>query len=280
MISVIILTKDEERNLPIALESLRGLAAQVFVVDSGSSDRTVEIARSFGCTVVQHPFTTHAHQVNWAIDNLSIRTDWVMRLDADERLTPELREELSAKLPKFAAETTGLLLKRRVYFWGRWIRHGGYYPLWLLRIWRPGAAVCEDREMDEHMLLKHGRLERLDNDIIDENRKDLSFWIEKHNVYATREVAAVRRQQSEIDPVRTGPNVARKRRLKQSLYGRSPKFVRAFCYWILRYVFLLGFLDGRAGFVFHFLQGFWYRLLVDAKLAEAEAADRQSSTLA
>jgi len=279
VISVVILTKDEERNLPFALESLRGLAAKIFVVDSGSTDRTLEIAASFGCTIVSHPFTTHARQLNWALENLPINTEWVMRLDADERLTPELRTELQNTLAAVPPDVTGLMLKRRVYFWGRWIRHGGYYPVWLLRVWRKGAATCEDRDMDEHMLLLNGRIGRLQNDIIDENRKGISFWIEKHNLYASKEAASVR-MPSDAETEKMGGPISRRRRLKQGLYERSPRFLRAFCYWIFRYVFLLGFLDGRAGFVFHFLQAFWYRLLVDAKLAEAEAGEGRQPTRA
>jgi len=269
-LSVVILTMDEEQNLPVALQSLAGLGVEVFVVDSGSSDGTIEIARSAGCTVASHDFTTHATQLNWALDNLPLESDWVMRLDADERLTAELAAELREKLARLPPDISGLMVKRRVYFWGRWIKHGGYYPTWLLRIWRRGSAVCEDRDMDEHMLIARGRIERLEHDIIDENRKGLGFWIDKHNRYAAREVAALGAAASEVDAARAGKSVARKRFLKERLYGRSPRFLRAFFYWAYRYFFLLGFLDGKPGFVFHFLQGFWYRLLVDAKMEEAE----------
>ena len=188
MLSVVILTLNEEANLPLALASLRGLNAEVFVVDSGSTDRTLEIARAAGCHVVEHPFESQAHQLNWTLDTLPIGTPWVMRLDADERLTPELAQELADRLPALPDDVTGLLVKRRVYFWGRWIRHGGYYPTWLLRIWRHGRARCEQRWMDEHMVVGGGRTLRLDQDIIDENHKGLTFWTDKHNRYADREV--------------------------------------------------------------------------------------------
>jgi hypothetical protein len=194
-----------------------------------------------------------------------------MRLDADERLTPELAEELSARLAALPGDATALLVKRRVYFWGRWIRHGGYYPTWLLRIWRHGRARCEQRWMDEHMIVDGGRTLRLDHDIIDENHKGLTFWTDKHNRYADREVIdllALRER------ARTGGALddqpGSRRWLKENLYGRAPLFWRAFGYWFYRYVLRLGFLDGRPGLVFHFLQGFWYRFLVDAKLAERQ----------
>jgi hypothetical protein len=191
-----------------------------------------------------------------------------MRLDADERLTPELAEELPRKLSAAPAEVTGFELKRRVYFWGRWIRYGGYYPTWLFRVWRTGTAVSEARWMDEHIVSLHGHVERLDHDIIDENNKGLGFWIDKHNRYADREVKDLLRA-AEPTATSVGGQAARKRWMKENLYRRSPPFVRAFAYWALRYGPLGGFLDGKPGLVFHFLQGFWYRFLVDAKLEEA-----------
>src|SRR6266436_1019768 len=139
-VSVIILTYNEEVNLPACLDSLKGLACEVFVVDSGSTDRTVEIARLCGAEVAFHEFQTQAQQLNWALDHLSFKGDWLLRMDADERLTPELAQELATRLPTFPSEITGLYIKRRTYFMGRWIRHGGYYPTWILRVWRTGKA--------------------------------------------------------------------------------------------------------------------------------------------
>lgn len=268
-LSVIILTRDEEKNLPFALDSLAGTGAQIFVVDSGSRDRTCEMARERGCSVVSHPFETHARQLNWVLDNLPLNTDWVMRLDADESLTEALKAELIQKLETLPGEVTGLMVKRRVLFWGRWIRHGGYYPTWLLRIWRRGEARCEDRAMDEHMLVSSGRIEKLENDIIDENRKGLAFWIDKHNRFSDNEVASLQ-SDGTVTVREAGGPTARKRLFKNQLYGRLPRFLRAFLYWSFRYFILLGFLDGAAGFVFHFLQGFWYRLVIDAKIHELE----------
>ena len=196
-----------------------------------------------------------------------------MRLDADERLTPELAQELADRLPALPDDVTGLLVKRRVYFWGRWIRHGGYYPTWLLRIWRHGRARCEQRWMDEHMIVDGGRTLRLDQDIIDENHKGLTFWTDKHNRYADREVKdllALRDRTRTAAALDDQPGS--RRWLKENLYGRAPLFWRAFGYWFYRYVLRLGFLDGRPGLVFHFLQGFWYRFLVDAKLVELQRA--------
>lgn len=268
LLSVIILTMNEELNLPFCLESLKGLNADVFVVDSGSTDRTDDIAKSFGVCMVGHPFENYARQFNWALSNLPITTPWCMRLDADENLTRELVAELRNTLPVVTNETMGFIIKRRVHFLGRWMRHGCYYPVWLLRVWRTGTARCEDRWMDEHMVISQGSVISLKNDIIDENHKGLSFWVEKHNHYADREVRdlLMMHRGQRRDELLGQP--ASRRRLKRNLYCKAPLFFRAFLYWFYRYFFCLGFLDGLPGLVFHFLQAFWYRFLVDAKLYE------------
>lgn len=274
LISVVVLTRDEQIHLSHCLESLASLDAQVFVVDSGSNDQTCTIAAAAGCRVIQHEWAGYAAQFNWALDHLPIDTPWVMRLDADERLTPELANELNTRLPKLAPEVGGLLIKRRVYFWGRWIRHGGYYPTWLLRVWRTGRIRYETRNMDEHPLLLQGSTLRLRHDLIDENRKGLGHWIDKHNRYADLEVAdLLSPSREQADP--TGP-ASRRRWLKRRIYQRSPLFLRAVLYWSYRYFLRLGVLDGRAGLVFHFLQALWYRWLVDAKLVEARANQPRS----
>ncbi len=276
-LSIVILTKDEEANLPRTLKSVAPLGAAVYVVDSGSTDRTLDIARSFGCTVATRAFTTYADQLNWALENLPLESRWVMRLDADERFTPELVEELREVLPGAPATVTGFELKRRVYFWGRWIRHGGYYPTWLFRIWRRGTARCEPRWMDEHMVSTGGAVRKLRHDIIDENHKGLTFWVDKHNRYADREVKDLLAIAAERRRISVTGQAGQRRWLKANVYARSPRFLRAFAYWFLRYFVQLGFLDGVPGLVFHFNQALWYRLLVDAKLRELERSDREAA---
>ncbi|MDX1976744.1 MAG: glycosyltransferase family 2 protein [Pseudanabaenaceae cyanobacterium bins.68] len=270
ILSFIILTKNEELNLATCLDSLQSLKAPVFIVDSGSTDATVAIAKSYGCEVVEHPFINQAQQLNWALANLKIDSDWVMRLDADERLTPELAAELLTALADAPPQISGYQAKRRVYFMGKWIRHGGYYPIWLLRVWRQGKAVCELRCMDEHMLLTEGSLGSLKFDFIDDNRKDLTFWTDKHNLYSDREVEDLLNQAPDQllqdSSGKLQQQSRQKRWLKKNLYGNLPLFTRPFLYFIYRYIFQLGFMDGRTGLVFHFLQGFWYRFLIDAKL--------------
>ncbi|MBW4509729.1 MAG: glycosyltransferase family 2 protein [Scytonematopsis contorta HA4267-MV1] len=272
LVSVIILTKNEAANLPTCLASLQALNAEIFIVDSGSSDETVNIALQSGCRVFNNPFQNHATQINWALENLPITTPWIMRLDADERLTPELIKELQKTLPQTPKDITGYQVKRRVFFMGRWIRHGGYYPTWLLRVWRTGMGTCEQRWMDEHIILSQGKIANLKHDIIDENKKGLSFWTEKHNRYTDRELKDIlgltAEEQDKLLKENQFSQASQRRWVKKNLYGHSPLFLRALIYFLMRYVIGLGFLDGMEGLIFHFLQGFWYRFLVDAKIYE------------
>ena len=271
--SVIVLTHNEEANLGFLLKSVVEWAEAVYVVDSGSTDATVEIAKSYGAQVYFHPWKTYADQLNWALDELPITTEWVMRMDADEYVTDELAKEISEKIPTLPPDIMGLHLKRRVHFMGRWIKHGSYYPTWLLRIFRNKMGRCEALWMDEHIVLLSGTARRLEHDIVDENHKGLSFWTVKHEKYAQRELLDLLAlnegsQANEIKAALFGEQDRRKRWLKNNFYSRSPLFIRALLYFLYRYLLRLGFLDGVEGLIFHFLQGFWYRFYVDAKLWE------------
>lgn len=265
-VAAIVLTKNEERDLPACLESLEGVADELYVVDSGSTDRTVEIAHRFGAMVLEHEFVSHAAQLNWALENIRTGAEWFFRIDADERVSPELKESLRKRLPGLPPDVTGVLVPLRVQFLGKGLRWGGVYPVWLLRLWRRDAARCEDSWMDEHMLLGHGQARRISGDLIHVIPKSLSEWTRKHNWYAERECRDI------LDGVRRARDFegqARVRKfLKQSVYLKLPLFHRAFLYWFYRYFLRLGFLDGKEGLVYHFLQALWYRFLVDAKLFE------------
>jgi len=292
-VSVIILTYNEELNLENCLKSVAGLASEVFIVDSYSKDKTLEIAKKYSCKIVKHPFENQAKQFNWALDNLKIKTEWILRLDADEYLTDELKKEIIETLskeeisinqlnPHKSASTiiNGFYIKRRVHFMGRWMKYGGYYPAWFLRLFRYGKARYEEREVDEHAVLLSGQASRLKNDFIDENRQKLEWWIGKQNNHSSREVLALLREGEEENKIRVSPSffgnqAEQKRWLKEKLFMKSPMFFRAWLYFIYRYFFRLGFLDGKEGLVFHFLQGFWYRFLVDAKIYEAKMKARE-----
>lgn len=275
-ISVLILTHNEEKNIGKCIDSILPLTPRVFVVDSGSTDATVELCEGRGAVVARHPWKTYADQFNWGLDHCDLGSDWVMRMDADEELTPELVEQLRAFLADPPAGVSGVYVKRRVYFMGRWIRHGGYYPTWLLRVFRRGKGRCEALWMDEHIVV-NGATMQIDADIIDKNNKDLTFWTDKHNKYASREVLDIvgqrHRAGDEVLEASLGSSQAQSRRwLKDRIYGRVPLFVRPWLYFLYRYFLRLGFLDGKEGLIFHTLQGFWYRFLVDAKLYEHRRA--------
>ena len=273
-LTVVILTKNEEKNLPKCIASFRGVASRFVIVDSHSTDQTVEVAKRLGADVYINDWVNYATQLNWALTHTQIQTAWTMRMDADEELTPELAAELEKGLDRLGPKVSGVELKRRIYFLGSWIRHGGIYPTWVLRIFRTGQAECEQTVMDEHMLLRQGEAVRFQEDFIDNNTKDIAWWIQKHNWYSDREVVdymGKQRQLEENDVVRPrlfGSQAQRKRGIKYMFYYRTPLMRRAHWYFLYRYILKLGFLDGKAGLIYHFLQGYWYRFLVDAKLYE------------
>ncbi len=275
-LSVIILTRDEEINLPNALQSVLDWASEVIIVDSGSTDKTKEIAKQYGARFVEHnEYKNQAQQFNWALDNAGVKYEWILKLDADEYITPELRGEIQQKLESAPADISGFYMKRRVYFMGKWMKHGGYYPTWFLRLWRNGKAKMEEREMDEHAILD-GRAERLANDFVDDNKKPLKFWIAKHNDFSSREAEARLREERNAHVSTAGGRPGQQNWFKQNFYLKFPMFYRAYMYFFYRYVIRLGFLDGREGLIFHFLQGCWHQFLIDAKTFEATKNVRRS----
>ena len=271
-ISVIILTYNEEFNIEKCLESVHGWADEIFIVDSYSTDKTLEIAKEYTDKIYQHAFETQARQIKWSQDSLPVSNEWILRLDADERLPKELKEEIETILPQLDKDINGIYLNLRVHFMGRWIRYGGHYPFLLLRIWRKEHGSIEDRFMDERIVV-NGKTITLRHDFIEDDRKNLTIWIDKQNNYSSREVKQLLLNNSEGKQISVkaslfGNKIQRKRWLKDDLYATLPIFLRAFLYFLYRYFFRLGFLDGKEGLIFHFLQGFWYRFLVDAKVYE------------
>lgn len=278
-LAVVILTFNEERHLARALASIAGIAAEVFVIDSFSTDKTVEIARAHGAAVLQNKFINYAKQFQWGLDHAPITASWIMRLDADEIIEADLADKIRNELPALPADVAGVNLKRKHIFLGRWIRHGGRYPLLLLRIWRRGLGRIEDRWMDEHIILQGGRTVTFEGGFADHNLNDLTFFTDKHNKYATREAIDVINQrrglfQRDVDLIAEegSRQAAIKRWVKEKLYNRIPYQVSTPAYFLYRQIVQLGFLDGKEGLVYHGLQGFWYRFLVGAKVQELEAA--------
>jgi glycosyltransferase involved in cell wall biosynthesis len=277
----VILTFNEERHLARCIASVKEIVSAIVVADCFSTDATLEIARAQGARVIQHEWVNHATQFNWALTQLDADTDWVLRIDADEILTPELRTEIQDRLPATGPEIDGVYCSRRMTFQGRLIRHGGVFPVRVLRLFRYGRGQCENRWMDEHIKVA-GPTVDFRGELIDDNLNSLTWWTDKHNRYASREAVDLLNLEYGFMPhdsvasLRGGSQAGIKRWLKEVVYARLPGGFRAFAYFFYRYVIRLGFLDGPAGTAFHFLQGFWYRYLVDAKVAEVKRVMRET----
>lgn len=280
-LTVVILTKNEQRHISRALVSVAAIADRVVVIDSGSTDRTAEIARDAGAEVLTRPWVNYATQFNWALGQLPDDTDWVLRLDADEIVTNGLAAEIQQRLQGLPGSTSGVFVSRRMTFLGRPIRWGGLFPVRVLRLFRHGKGRCENRWMDEHILIE-GETASFNGEIVDDNLNSLSWWTDKHNAYASREVVDLLNLQygfmahETVADLRGGQQAGAKRWIKEKVYTHLPGGVRAFIYFLYRYMVRLGFLDGIEGTAFHVLQGFWYRYLVDMKLHEVKSYMRRN----
>lgn len=275
-VAVIVLTLDEEINLPDCIASLDGLDHDLYVVDSGSKDRTKELACAASATVFSHPFENYAKQRNWAQAQLPPSYRWVLHLDADERLTPELAAEIRTVVGLDDEKVNGWMMRQRTVFLGRWIRHGAHYPVWHLRLFRPACGRCEDRKYDQHFIVE-GVVRRMDNDYIDVIASDLATWTTRHLRWVKAEVDELSSVETpsgaSVSPSLFGSPIQRRRWLRQRLYNRAPPFARAVGYWAYRYFFRLGFLDGVEGLIFHFLQGLWLRMMIDIELWQRSRQD-------
>jgi len=277
-LAAIVLTWNEEENLPACLESLRGWVPTIVVVDSGSTDRTREIAVEHGAHVLEHPFESHTRQWQWALEYAALDAEWILGLDADQAVTPELRasiEQLFSRRDPRLQSRHGFFLNRRQIFRGRWIRHGGYYPKYLLKLFRRDAVRFDPTDLMDHHFHVDGPVEPLDGDLIERNRKEdvISFWLTKHVRYAEL-LAQEERLRGDASATGAQPDLfgspdQRVAWMKRRWYT-LPRYWRAGAYFLYRYVFRLGFLDGKEGFVFHALQAFWLRLIVDVNLDELE----------
>lgn len=275
-ITVIILTYNEDLHIARCINSLLPIVKEIFVIDSFSTDNTVQLAESMGAKVFQRPWKNHADQFQWGLDNCPIQTSWVMRMDADEYLEPPLIDEILRKFSKLPTDVSGICLNRKHFFLGRWIKHGDRYPLVLLRIWKAGQAHIEARWMDEHIILDAGKAVTFDGDFVDDNLNTVAWFIEKHNRYASREMVDILNQKYHLFAQDNSMGESErgqaklKRLVKENIYNKLPIFIRPLLYFFYRYFLRLGFLDGKEGFAYHFIQGLWYRCLVDLNCLEAE----------
>lgn len=273
-LSVIILTYNEELHIARCLDNVSPIAKEIFIIDCYSTDNTLEIAAKYpNVTILQNKWVNYATQFNWALENAPVKTDWVLRLDADEYLTEELKTEMEKKIPVLDNDVAGIVLPLRRVFLGRIIRRG-MNQVRLLRMFRYGKARSEVRFMDEHIELLEGHTVEFDNEFADDNLNNLSWWTQKHIGYAIREAVDLLDMEYDLtgsaakDEKLVISEQAKTKRMTKHKYSKQPLFWRSFAYFIYRYFFKLGFLEGREGFLWHFLQGWWYRTLVDAKVYE------------
>ena len=276
-IAAIILTFNEEIHIERCIRSILPVTDQICVVDSFSTDNTVEMAKSLGAKVAQREWKHYSDQFAWGLQHFQPKSEWLLRMDADEYFEPDLQEELPRLVHDAEKDLMGIYLKRKTVFNGKWIRHGGTFPMYMLRVWRNGAGEIEQRWKDAHVTLPPGtKTTTANGGWVDESLKGITFWVRKHNKYASGEaidLLNIEHQffQDDQSLLKSSDRQAkRKRIIKRNYYSRLPLGFRALLYFLYRYILLLGFLDGREGFVWHFLQGYWYRHLVDVKIREVK----------
>src|SRR5262245_45499174 len=272
LVTAVVLTYNEEKNIAACLDSIKSLP-NIFVVDSGSTDRTIEICRSYGIEPVHHSYVHHASQWQWALDALPIRTPWVLALDADFVVTPELLQRIRKDLARLSEEVAGIYVRHRYRFgWGD-IHFGGTKQHWL-RIVRFARAMPDAGDLVDFRFVVNGNVVRWPEAVIEYNRNDddISVWIAKQDRFALRlaveEELRRRKLHGWVGTPRLLGTTDERFAWLRDRWLWIPLFVRPAIYFIYRYLLALGFLDGRAGFLYHSLQGFWMRMIVDWKTVE------------
>ncbi len=269
-VTILILTKNEEKNLAECLASVKGFAKRCVVVDSFSTDGTKEIALKCGADFYEHKFENYARQFNWGLDNTNITTKWTFRLDADERLTPALCVELEKLTSAHEDdEVNGIMMQAWMYFMGKKLSHNKH-PKRKLMLFKTGIGRIENRRMDEHTILLQGTSVLARERFLHYDFKNMTFWMNKLNWYATREmqdyIEFLNGAEQDIDA--TDAYINNKRKIKFGFYYKMPMFLRCFLLFVYNYLFQGRFLDGKEGFIYTFMYSFWYRCLVDAKIYE------------
>ena len=268
-VTILILTLNEEVNLPHALESVVDWTDQVIVVDSFSQDNTVEIAKSFGAEVYQNEFVNHVQQRNWALEVPKYRHEWVLYIDADEQVTPELRAEIS-QLEPAPDDVAGFEMRRRVIFLGRRLKQGGHYP-WLLRLLRLGRSRFVTSARAGEYAVVRGTVHRLQHDLLHQDHRSLAHWIQNQNRDSSKMALTLFEARGEIKPPELLPGEVQEGRfrawvnrgLQRLPLGMNP-LIRFFLFYVVR----RGFLDGWQGFAYCALHEFWMPLLISLKMRE------------
>lgn len=276
-ITVIILTKDEEEHIEQCINSVQAIAKRIVVVDSFSTDKTVDIAKRLGADVYEHPFKHYGAQFQYALDNTNIDTEWVFRLDADEEVSEESRNEIEEICAKNRdTDINGVVFRLRIEFMGRELRHGFINVQEKLCIFKYQKAYMEDRYWGEQIVLTEGRSISMRSISLHHPTRNLSFMINKFNWYTTREAKDYFERSINDQPIRDLDTPSRLRRiLKYSVYYHLPVAIRSRLVFHYYYYVKLGFLDGKEGYYWNFFQTYFYRTLVDAKIKEVELTGKE-----
>lgn len=274
-IGAVVLTKNEERHIARCLESILRVVDAIVVVDSFSTDRTREIAEGLGAVVHVRAWRNYADQFAWGVLQLPQGCDWVLRIDADEYLDPLLAQNIEGLRTTHNSHNVGYVFQRVICFLGKPMRYGGVFPGLMLRLYKRVAGGIEQRWMDEHIRVD-GPVAVLSGELVDNNLNPLSWWVEKHNSYASREALDILVGAASADSMSLAGKAKYVRFLKQNVYLALPLGLRAAIYWFYRYFLRYGILDGLEGMIYHFLQAGWYRFLVDAKVAEVRLHMKRS----
>lgn len=265
-ITAIILTKNEEINIKDCINSISMVVKRIVVIDSLSSDNTVAIAEASGAEVYQHPFENYAKQYMYGVEKANADTVWTLRIDADERLTEESAVELERLCNENeTSDVAGIVLRFKKNFLGKDLYHGGVYPWMKMNCYKTKYGAIEDRSMDEHIVLSQGSVIEMKNDCLHFDFKNLEYFVNKHNWYSSRETVDYFEN---LSKEKSKEELDFKTWIKMRFYYRLPMGVRAHFYYVYRYYIKLGFLDGKEGKIYAFLQAYWYRYLVDAKIYE------------
>lgn len=283
-VTAIVITKNEEKNIGECIDSLIPFCERILVVDSFSEDKTCEIAEKAGCEVYRHPFETHAAQRNWAIDNIDITSKWILRIDADERLTPELINEFNTLMDKHSDDdVNGVTAEAWLYFLGRKIKHGCPNKRKLI-LFKTGKGRIEERRMDEHTVLLSGTSVEAKNRFIHYDFKNISDWIKKLEWYSSLETEdyfeylnSLEENTSDKKADMSDKVIGKTRQKKFGFYYRLPMFARTWFLFIFNYIIRLGFLDGREGYIYNYMYHRWYRSLVDTKIFERKISEKRKN---
>ena len=269
-VTAIVLTYNEEKHIERCILSINKFVKRIIIIDSFSTDNTLKIVKKYNIETLQNKFVNQSKQLNWGLNNSNIKTEWILRIDADEILTKSLIKKVSENLKDYSPNISGITVNRKLIFFGKKIDFGGFFPHKTLRVWKNGKGKCEDAWVDEHVITD-GKVIHINEDIIDENLNNLNWWINKHKSYAIREAInflLTKKNLEDNDLKINNLGQFSKKKLKFEIYYKLPVFLRPLLLFLYSYFFRLGLLNGWQGLVFHSLQGFWFRFLVDIKIKE------------